>query len=164
MSDATSQQLADRHAIEDVLIRYATALDSRDWSLLASCFTENGVTDYQELGGVNAGPDAIIATCHGALSGLDASQHLISNMVVELDGDRARAACYFQAQHVYAGADGGDNFLVGGTYRDRLIRTADGWRIEHRTLEPTWQDGNPAVFEHGAARLASQSGDTASAG
>jgi hypothetical protein len=157
MSDATTQALLDRQAIADVLIRYATALDSRDWQLLTTCFTENGITDYQELGGINEGPEAIIATCHGALSGLDASQHLIANIVVELDGDRAQASCYFQAQHVYAGAEGGDNFLVGGTYRDRLVRTGDGWRIEHRTLEPTWQDGNPAVFERGAERLATQS-------
>ena len=156
MSDATTQALADRLAIGDVLIRYATALDSRDWELLATCFTEDGVTDYQELGGVNAGPEAIIATCRGALGGLDASQHLIANIVVAVEGDRAQASCYFQAQHVYSGAAGGDNFLVGGTYRDRLVRTADGWRIEHRTLEPTWQDGNPAVFEHGAKRLAAR--------
>jgi hypothetical protein len=50
-----------------------------------------------------------------------------------------------------------NNFLVGGTYRDRLVRTDDGWRIEHRTLEPTWQHGNPAVFERGAERLATRS-------
>ncbi len=162
MSEAI-QDLVDRQAIADVLIRYATALDSRDWPLLGSCFTSDGVTDYQELGGVNEGPEAIIRLCHGALSGLDASQHLITNIAVELDGDRATASCYFQAQHTYRGLDGGDNFLVGGTYRDSLVRGANGWQIQHRTLEPTWQDGNPAVFEHGAARLAARSSDTTSA-
>ena len=128
--------LADRLAIVDLLHRYATGLDTKDWDLLASGFTADGVADY------------------GALGGLDASQHIITNEVIELDGDRATARCYFQAQHVFTGAEGGDNFLVGGTYDDEIVRTVDGWRIRHRTLTATWTDGNPAVFEAAAARLA----------
>lgn len=146
--------LADRLAIVDLLHRYATGLDTKDWELLASVFTADGVADYGALGGVNEGPAAIAKLCSGALGGLDASQHIITNEVIEVDGDRARARCYFQAQHVFTGAEGGDNFLVGGTYDDEIVRTADGWRIRHRTLTPTWLNGNPVVFEAAAARLA----------
>jgi 3-phenylpropionate/cinnamic acid dioxygenase small subunit len=152
------QQIADRLAIVDLLHRYATGLDSRDWDLLASVFTEDGVADYGALGGVNRGPAAIVALCRGALQGLDASQHIIANEVIAIDGDEARARCYFQAQHVYAGAAGGDTYLVGGTYEDEVVRTAEGWRIRHRTLVPTWTDGNPGVFEAASARLAAASG------
>lgn len=150
----STQALADRLAIVDLLHRYATGLDSKDWAKLASVFTDDGVADYGALGGVNAGPAAIVALCSGALGGLDASQHIIANEVIEVDGDRATARCYFQAQHVFKGAEGGDNFLVGGTYEDEIVRTPEGWRIKHRTLIPTWMDGNPVVFEAAAARLA----------
>jgi len=34
------QFLLDRAAISDVLIRYATGVDTRDWPLLRSCFTD----------------------------------------------------------------------------------------------------------------------------
>ena len=146
--------LTDRLAIVDLLHRYATGLDTKDWDKLASVFTADGVADYGALGGVNQGPAAIVKLCSGALGGLDASQHIITNEVIELDGDRARARCYFQAQHVFTGAEGGDNFLVGGTYDDEIVRTVDGWRIRHRTLTATWTDGNPVVFEAAAARLA----------
>ena len=34
---------------------------------------------------------------------------------------------------------------MAGVYEDELARTADGWRIIHRTLTIHWTDGNPAV-------------------
>lgn len=144
---------SDREQIQDLLVRYASALDGRDWALLAACFTDDGVTDYGDFGGVNEGSQAIVELCRGALAGLDASQHMITNMVIDAVGDTGVATCYFQAQHVFRGLPGGDNYLVGGTYRDRLMRTPAGWRIAHRTLLATWTDGNPEVFAAAAARL-----------
>jgi hypothetical protein len=37
---------------------------------------------------------------------------------------------------------------MAGTYRDRLVRTEEGWRIERRDLEITWTDGNAALVRH----------------
>jgi hypothetical protein len=147
------RELADRQAIAEVLIRYATALDTREWKLLAACFTADAVADYGELGGVNEGLDAIESVVR-SLEGFDATQHLIGNIAIDLAGDRASATCYLQAQHVVRGTEGGEGFAIGGTYRDRLVRTNDGWRIAHRTLEPSWQDGNPRVLELAAQRVA----------
>ena len=156
MSDTTEllRGLSDRHEIGEVLIRYATALDSRDWDLLGACFTADAVADYGELGGVNEGLPAIVSVVR-SLEGFDSTQHLIGNIAVELAGDRATATCYLQAQHVVLGTEGGDCFTIAGTYRDELARTADGWRIVHRRLEPSWQSGNPKVLEHAAGRVAS---------
>lgn len=152
------QELEDRLAITDVLYQYATGLDSRDWDQLARCFTKDGVADFLEFGGVNEGREAIVALCSGVLAGLDSSQHLIGNPRVRLDGDRAEADCYFQAQHFLTSPAGGNTYSVGGRYADRLRRTEAGWQIEHRTLLCDWQDGNAGVFTEAAARLASASG------
>jgi hypothetical protein len=151
-------EVADRLAITDVLYQYATALDTRDWDLLRACFTADGVADYLEFGGVNEGREAIVKLCGGVLSGLDASQHLIANPRVTLDGDRATATCYFQAQHFLASPAGGNTYLVGGSYEDRFVRTAEGWQIAYRTLHCSWQDGNAGVFGEAAARLAEGAG------
>jgi 3-phenylpropionate/cinnamic acid dioxygenase small subunit len=156
----TIEEIADRLAIVDLLHRYATSLDTRDWDLLASVFTDDAIADYGELAGINNGVAAIVKVCHDALQGLDASQHIVSNEVIELAGDRARSRCYLQAQHVYLGAEGGDNFLVGGTYEDEVVRTGQGWRIAHRRLITTWVDGNASVFEAAAARLAERASHT----
>jgi hypothetical protein len=138
-SEARLGELEDRLSITDVLYQYATGLDTRDWDVLRDCFTDDAVCDFLEFGGVNEGKDAIVALCSGVLSGLDSSQHLIANPRVVLDGDRATSVCYFQAQ-------------------DRHRRTEDGWKIEHRTLHCTWQDGNAGVFTEAAARLAEKNG------
>jgi len=49
----------DKDQIAEVLIRYATGIDSKDWSLLRSCWTDEIDVDYQQLGRF-ASADAII--------------------------------------------------------------------------------------------------------
>ena len=84
--------------------------------------------------------------CRGALGPLTASQHLLGNHVVELDGDDGRATCYFQAQHVLTGTEGGDTYIVAGTYRDRVVRAPEGWKIAERQLTVLWTQGNERVL------------------
>ena len=153
--------LLDRQEIGDLLIRYAMALDAHDWPLLDTVFTPDAIADYGELAALNEGREAIVGACHQALSGLDSSQHIVSNAVVAVDGDEATATCYLHAQHYLVSPHGVNTFVVGGTYRDRLVRTDDGWRIAYRTLEATWTDGNAAIFAEGAARLAEREGGAA---
>jgi 3-phenylpropionate/cinnamic acid dioxygenase small subunit len=142
----TSDQLVDRQAINDVCTTYALALDSRDWVRLRSCFTADAVADYGGTGATE-GYDAIEATCRAALEPLAASQHLLGNHLVAVDGDRASSTCYFQAQHVMTGLASGSDYLVAGRYDDDFVRTPSGWRIAHRTLTVMWTSGNPAVLE-----------------
>ena len=92
------------------------------------------------------GVEAIRNRVMAALATLDASQHLISNHQVAVDGDTARCRCQLSAQHVRRGLEGGETFIVGGRYDDDLVRTPAGWRIRHRTLTIEWREGNSAVL------------------
>lgn len=150
------QAIADRFQIEDVLARYCTALDSKRWAMLADVFAPDGVAEFGDLGGRHEGPHAIAEFVRSVLGGLDASQHLLGNEVVSVDGNRAVATCYFQAQHFLVSANGGNTYLVGGIYDDELVRTSEGWRIALRRLTPTWYDGNTGVVSEAAARLAAE--------
>jgi hypothetical protein len=154
--NTSTDAVRDRLDITELHHRYAWALDHRDWRLLEECFTPDGAVDYGDLGGQFQGAPEIAAFCRQALEGLDASQHLIGNTMIELSGDRATSTCYFQAQHVFQGAPGGDTYIVAGTYSDVLTRGDDGWRIAHRTLTPSWMQGNPEVFAEAAARIATR--------
>lgn len=140
----TTEQLADRLEIHDLLVRYATALDGRDWPLLAEVFIPEPVAVYD--GTRVDGLDAIVAICRRSLEPLTSSQHLLGNFAVLLDGDRATSSCYLHAQHFLVSARGLNTYVMAGTYRDLLVRTQDGWRIEHRELEITWTDGNAAIL------------------
>ncbi len=135
-------QLLDERELVGLCHRYATALDTRDWSMLSTCFTADA--DYEGMPACQGYP-AIERLCREALGPLTQTQHLIGNVVVTLDGDQAGVSCYLQAQHVKAGIDGGENFLIAGRYTDEAVRTDDGWRIGHRRLRTWWTAGNPAV-------------------
>jgi hypothetical protein len=139
----TMDELTDRQALADLTIAYSYALDDRRFDDLDDVFLPDATA---ELGWLLDGRAAIKARIRDALEPLDASQHLVATHQVQLDGDRATGRCYLQAQHVKRGVDGGSLFVVGGRYDDRYVRTADGWRIAHRTLVVLWTDGNPAVM------------------
>jgi ketosteroid isomerase-like protein len=143
VSDLTD--LLDKQAITETCYRYGIALDSRDWTTLARCFTPDACAYYEGLP-PSVGYQVIEDTCRAVLTPLTASQHLIGNVTVTLDGDAADCVSYLQAQHVKAGTPGGDNFIIAGRYRDRFVRTDEGWRIRERRLDGMWTAGNPAVL------------------
>jgi 3-phenylpropionate/cinnamic acid dioxygenase small subunit len=147
MAVTPESTLTDREQIFDLAVRYATALDSRDWSLLRTCFLPDVVGIYEGLGEVH-GYEAIEDLCRRALEPLDRSQHILSNFVVDVHGDEADFSCYLHAQHVLHAADGGGLFVIAGQYTDLHRRTDDGWKIARRRLATWWVDGNPAVIAH----------------
>jgi 3-phenylpropionate/cinnamic acid dioxygenase small subunit len=136
--------LQDKQEIAELCYRYGLTLDSHDWIGFATLFTSDANAFYLDMPPCR-GYQAIEDTCRAALAPMSATQHLISNVVVRLDGDRAESTCYLQAQHVKTGTAGGDNFIIAGRYDDQLVRTPDGWRIRERRLQAMWTAGNPAV-------------------
>jgi 3-phenylpropionate/cinnamic acid dioxygenase small subunit len=138
------QDLRDRMAIGDLLARYSAALDQREWELLGEVFLPDATCDYGALGHPR-GIAGITALIRGTIGDLDATQHLVGNVVVRVDGDEATADCYLISQHIRAGTPGGDHYLLGGRYADRVVRTPAGWRIAHRTLHRMWTMGNREV-------------------
>ena len=137
------QTLADERAVVDLASRYCWALDVKDFEELRSIFLPDA---FAILGNTEChGIDAIIRRISSALTRLDASHHLVGSHVVALDGDQAAHKCYLQAQHMLRGTEGGDLWLVAGTYEDQLVRTPDGWRIKERILTRVWTEGNPNV-------------------
>jgi hypothetical protein len=147
------QALLDHHEIVEVLTRYAVALDANDWKALEDVFVPHAVADYGDPDAVNDGLDAIIRACHNALGGLDSSQHIVTNFAIRVLDGEATSECYLRAQHYLVSASGGNTFEVGGTYRDQLVHTSQGWRIVHRVLEQTWTEGNANIFAEGALLL-----------
>jgi hypothetical protein len=138
------RSLTDKQEIAELVIRYSTALDGCDWDLLKQCFVDDPVFDadgYPPITDFETIRDSVSM----ALGGLDASQHYVTNIAVELDGDRASVVSYLQAQHVRASAGIEPNFLVAGIYRDDVVRTPNGWRFSHRRLKVVWTLGNPEV-------------------
>jgi hypothetical protein len=139
---------APRRAITDTVVRYAFALDRRDWALLDQVFAEEAVAHYRT--GTFHGRYAILAMIRSHLGGCGPSQHLLGNHWVEVDGDRATSTCSVRALHLGAGSRADlTPFEVCGTYRDVLCAYADGWRIVERWAEWTISRGDWDVLQPG---------------
>lgn len=125
---------ADRDAIRDLLARYTYNGDRGRVGELAACFAADGVLEFP--GNAATGPAAIAAALSGGTGtrnpDLTFVRHHITNPLIEVDGDAASARSYFTV-HSDFGPD------HSGTYSDRLIRVADGWRFAHRLVRVDWQ-------------------------
>ncbi|MEY4948999.1 MAG: hypothetical protein RL698_1210 [Pseudomonadota bacterium] len=139
--DALLRRLADRLEIADLLARYCRAIDTLDWDLLDRVFIDDASIDYSSSGGTTGRYPEVRTWLAGVLPAFAMRQHLVTNLEVELDGDRATSRCCLYNPMGRARSDGPVQlFFVGGTYEDELVRTPSGWRIARRTERQSWVD------------------------
>jgi 3-phenylpropionate/cinnamic acid dioxygenase small subunit len=127
---------SDHELITDVLVRYATGIDTRDWELFRTCFTKDVHADYGDGVGSWTGVDGItdyMTVMHADM--LD-TKHRLTNFVIDVDGDSATASTYVHAVLVVTN-DPLTWYEPVGRYEDRLVRTSEGWRISHRVYHST---------------------------
>ncbi|TML58422.1 MAG: nuclear transport factor 2 family protein [Actinobacteria bacterium] len=139
----TPQEIADRIEIDDLITRYATAVDTKDWDLYRTVFTDDAVIDYTSAGGIRGSLGEVVEWLSHALKLFPMTQHLITNRHVVLDGDTATGRSYYYNPLGRPDDKGGMQLLFfGGYYNDRFRRTADGWRIAERVEETAWVEGS----------------------
>lgn len=135
----------DRTEVVELTLRMAWHLDHCEWDSLVSLFTDEVLLDYTSLNGgepVHVPRPDVIAKWRSNRSGLKATQHLLGNHIVTLDGDTATATAMFQATHSLPNDFGGPLWTLGGEYRYGFVRTEEGWRISALTMNILWADGN----------------------
>lgn len=141
--------IEDRFEIQDLMNAYAQMVDGRDWERMDEVFAPGATLDYCSTGG-KAGPYLeTLEWLDRALDPWPLNLHFITNLSVELDGDRARSRCYFHAPMGRAGDDGSQLVITNaGYYDDELVRTKHGWRIAARHCEQTIMIGHlPEGYE-----------------
>ena len=138
------QLLIDRQEIDDLLVRYATVVDSRRWDAFEEIFTQDAVLDYRSAGGIRGPMLEVREWLSNVLPIFKWTQHLVVNRAVELVSgmDSATSRSLFQNPNGAEIAGEPWLFVVGGAYHDRMVRTETGWRISHRVEETIWWD-NP---------------------
>jgi hypothetical protein len=139
MCEATDR---DVKQIEQVLYLYAWMVDKCEWGLIDQVFSADATIDYASTGGPGRMPhrDAL-RWLDGALKPWPVNLHNITNIMAQVEGDRARCRCYFFAPMGRPKAGGGyfaqDIVTNAGFYHDQLVRTEHGWRISERVCEMT---------------------------
>lgn len=140
--DLAVQDLIDRSAIQGLLVRYAHAVDRRDLTTVAECFTQ----DASYKGSLGEGTiQAALAALRDRMERYESTMHLLGNQLIEIDGDRARSETYAIAHH-RTNANGDLRLLVVGVrYEDDLVRHEGRWLIRHRVVHMEWERDD-AVF------------------
>lgn len=136
------QRIQDRIEIEELLHLYAEMVDRREWTKMDRIFALEATLDYTSPGGQKGPFRETLAWLDRALEGWPINLHVVSNILIEFDGDRATSRCYYHAPMGRPTSDG-QQFVItnGGRYLDKLVRTADGWRIVERVCEQTVMQG-----------------------
>ena len=147
--DVDIQKLIDRAAISDVVYAYATAVDTHDWELLRSLFTERLFFDFRTFapdlfGEISSDEVVERAKVNG---NFDATQHISSNHRHVIEGDQATCVSYMQASHFLNRPEGNYHCTLYGYYTNSLIRLPEGWKINRYSLTVTGQTGDPRIFE-----------------
>lgn len=121
--------MTDREDITDVLTRYATGIDRRDWALFRTVFTDDCELDYGDIGSFH-GVDAVTEFMDQTHAMAGHTLHRLTNFAIDVDGDTAAARTYVDALIFAPDNNSGVNAV--GFYDDELIRTPAGWRIARR--------------------------------
>lgn len=133
--------MVDREAIRNLISDFGTRIDDKDQAAYAANFTEDAVLELPF--GTMVGRAAI-----AAMKGPPQqwrTQHLIGNIVIDLDGDEAHTRAYLMATHVFSPDDLTKKAHAGGWYLHHVVRTDDGWRFAHAKLVEVWHDQRPML-------------------
>lgn len=140
--------------LQQVLSRYAQLCDEREWGLMDQVFSASATAQY----GLRTLPDpaAILRMLQNHLGGCGPTQHLLANLVVDVDtpeGDDLEeetkvvsSRIAVRASHRGAGEQAAQTYECMGYYHDRWTHTPAGWRIAHRKMVVGFEFGSRSVL------------------
>ena len=142
----------DRIAVQEIIIRTATAIDLRDWDMLRGCLMDAIMVDYRDLRGESPtiiAADAYVAQRREALTPLH-TQHLSSNHLISIDSDTARCSSQMVIYRRKQTDNGMVHFDTHCHYEHTLQRTESGWKIASIKQTILWNEGDASI--HSGAR------------
>jgi hypothetical protein len=141
------EKLIARQEIADVIYRYARGIDRLDFDLVRACYHPDAFDDHGSFAG---SVEDFIAAAETFLPKWTATQHFMGNMLIEVDGDAARAETYAVAYHRREDEDGnGKDDVLGIRYVDRFECRGDNWLIAHRVVSTEWRRVDLVKGAHG---------------
>ena len=132
MNNATTiEALASRQQITELIYRYCRSVDRLDVPLGRSIWHEDAIADYGADVYQGNGRGVIDHICAQHLHTLHHS-HQVSNILIELNGERAASESYVTASLRVRRAGKLMQITVWSRYIDRWTRREGRWGLEHR--------------------------------
>jgi hypothetical protein len=130
-SEATIEALASRQKITELIYRYCRSVDRLDVPLGHSIWHEDAIADYGADVYQGNGRGVIDHICAQHLHTLHHS-HQVSNILIELNGDRAASESYVTASLRVRRDTKLMQMTVWSRYIDRWSRRDGRWGLDHR--------------------------------
>lgn len=153
----TLDDLLAERAITRALTLIARAMDSRDWAALDDLVLPDATANLGT--GELRGRAATVANIRSFLDDCGPTQHLLGNVVVDVDGDTATSRAYVSDVHLGTGDRAGVTFRTLGDYHDTWSRHGDAWRLARRVKLNRGHVGSFAVLGPGPAGWGQRSDD-----
>lgn len=131
--------MSRRDEIIEMITRLFWHTDHHEWERVVAVFADEVRLDYTSLQGGQPTvqtPDQIVDGWRAFFTTVPAHQHLVSNHLVALEGERAAVTAQFIATHQWEDR----SWTLGGDYAFSLRRDGNDWRIEAMTMTAVWQD------------------------
>lgn len=133
----------ERALIEDLQARYLFAFDFGDPEGYAATFAPDGILDFGQgevkgreaiakfiVDGRKRTEEARAKTPAGERPSV--GRHVINNIVVTIDGDKARGVSYWT--HMTSGANGRGTVDFFGHYEDEMVKVKGQWLFARRRI------------------------------
>lgn len=140
MTEAGRRQagILDRMELSDLVSRLGFWLDGQRFDQPECLFTEDAFA--RTPGGTAQGRERLVAQArknhsHGS------TQHFITNVLIDLDGDLAEIGANLFVKFVYVRDGQERHYDLGERYHLHAVRTANGWRLSRIETAVVWSLG-----------------------
>ena len=148
----TPSEASDLAELNQLAYRYAAAVDACDVEAFLSVFSPEGrlitfAPGADEPFGVASGHEQLAHVPEAMHQRFTRTAHLMTNHLINLDGDRANGTLLCTARHFFANAAGGTDLVVVIRYVDRYERRDDAWLIVEREIRFLWSETHATLTD-----------------
>ena len=149
MDNSSTASTVDKMSIVQLINQFGRALDLRDWKTFRNLFADSVEFDYSAIGDVagTLSPDDIVNNARKNFSGFEATQHLITNHIVEVAGEKASCHAHVRAYHFLPNDKVKPRLEIGGYYTAKLVHLEEDWKIKQWKFSVLWISGDEELFE-----------------
>jgi hypothetical protein len=135
--------LAEREIYRKIA-SFARAMDRRDWQTLESILAQDASASLGS-GEIN-GRKEIVDFIRSFLGTCGTTQHLIGNVLIDIEGNTASSKAYVSDMHLGKGTKSKLSFSTLGEYIDEWVRPENSWLLKRRVKESRATMGTMDVF------------------
>lgn len=136
-------ELADREAIRDCMVRYCRGIDRASPELVLSAYWPGAMDHHTGFSGT---VEEFVEWSMPRMAAMLDSVHMIANMLIAIDGTTAKVETYLWSVSILP-ADPPSQVMVTGRYLDRFEKRGDEWRIAERLVVHDWFEERAATSD-----------------